>query len=596
MYQLTWKNKNSYADQEEVILLNDSVIDDPIERVLPLYWEEHCVECAIPFCYSSCPLYNKRKDQKCARFTYGIFPNNNTSGLLEFGADINFERWAKLESYWSQSPRMLSKESINFENKVIQSINSFADFFSSLFFIIDSKRNISRFCEWLIERWIRFRIKDSRKLYQPDGLFIKFYYPGETERELQLEILGDDPFFRANIPVKHGWNTQFIHYSEIKSSFLGIGRIRVWPSNDQPMRLIFTWLDLVIFQKDRPAKKVKCVCWDLDNTLWDGVIGDDGESGVKPNPKILTLIKELDDRGILQSIVSKNDFDLAWKKIDALGLSDYFLYPAIHWGPKSESIKKIASELNISVNSFAVIDDSAWERDEIQSALPGVRAYDPVNILNILAKDEFVQPVTNETRARRKMYSTEASRKSLSINWGDNIDGFLKNCQMEMIIKHPSDSEKERCLELLQRSNQFNLSGKSYTKELFDTLVDSPMNEPLCISLKDKFGDYGIIMFAVIEHKSDHSSIIDFAMSCRVAKKLVDEIFFQWSASYIKRLGKTKLRMNLSITGRNKPLIDSLENLPFIKRGQDNGSHTIFEISLSDEALISDVIKINSEL
>ena len=167
---------------------------------------------------------------------------------------------------------------------------SFADFFSSLFFIIDSKRNISRFCEWLIERWIRFRIKDSRKLYQPDGLFIKFYYPGETERELQLEILGDDPFFRANIPVKHGWNTQFIHYSEIKSSFLGIGRIRVWPSDDQPMRLIFTWLDLVIFQKDRPAKKVKCVCWDLDNTLWDGVIGDDGESGVKPNPKILTLL------------------------------------------------------------------------------------------------------------------------------------------------------------------------------------------------------------------------------------------------------------------------------------------------------------------
>ena len=164
----------------------------------------------------------------------------------------------------------------------------------------------------------------------PDNLLIQFYYPSSKPRELQLEILGDNAIYRECIKVEHGWNEKLISYSEINQPFDGIGRIRIWPSDDLPMRLIFTWLDLVSFNKNFPSKKVKCICWDLDNTLWDGVIGDDGADNVLPNYELISLIKEFDNRGILQSIISKNDFELAWSKIQDLGLDHYFLYPAIH--------------------------------------------------------------------------------------------------------------------------------------------------------------------------------------------------------------------------------------------------------------------------
>jgi FkbH-like protein len=596
MYQLTWKNKNTYLEQELIALPKSHTSQPSVERVLPLYWEEHCVECAIPSCYQTCQLYKERKDLKCARFAYGIFPNTNTSGLLNFGADITFERWAKLESYWSAAPRMVPTSALIIENNIIQAVEKIAEKISNAVSFLDPKRSVSRLSGWLIERWTRLRIQDSKALYKPDGLLVRFYYPQQALRELQLEILGDAPFYRSNIPVNHGWNEVFIDYAQMNKPFNGIGRIRIWPSDDRPLRLIFTWLDLVSFNKILPADKVKCVCWDLDNTLWDGVIGDDGENGVTPNQKLISMIKEMDNRGILQSVVSKNDFDIAWKKIKSLKLENYFLYPAIHWNPKSESIKKIANELGINVNSFAVIDDSEWERNEIISALPNLRTYDPKNIANILDQDEFIHPITNETKNRRQMYMTEASRKAISVDWGNDINGFLKNCQMEMRIKHPSDEEQKRCMELLQRSNQFNLSGKDYADISFSSLFQINDQECLCISLKDKFGDYGIVMVAVIRHYSDYSCIIDFAMSCRVAKKLIEEAFFKWCAQYTQKLGKKHLNINLSITGRNNPLIESLENFDLEAVNQENNDSVVYKMSLKKEIVSSEIIKISSSI
>ena len=132
-----------------------------------------------------------------------------------------------------------------------------------------------------------------------------------------------------------------------------------------------------------PAKKIKCVCWDLDNTLWNGVIGDDGTDGVIVNNKIIDLINEFDKKGILQTITSKNEYEIAWSKIKQLGLDKFFLYPAINWGPKSESIKQIAKELNIGIDTFALIDDSEWEREEVSSNCPQVRVYHPDKIITL---------------------------------------------------------------------------------------------------------------------------------------------------------------------------------------------------------------------
>ena len=116
MFEVTWKDDMKFSALTEVRPLQ---VEDTkkILKVAPLYWSEHCVECALPECYKTCKLYNPREDGKCARFTYGIFPNSSFSGHYQYGLDINFERWAKLEAYWPKKPTMISIRFSRFEQK-----------------------------------------------------------------------------------------------------------------------------------------------------------------------------------------------------------------------------------------------------------------------------------------------------------------------------------------------------------------------------------------------------------------------------------------------------------------------------------------------
>lgn len=600
MYQLTWKNKELFEDEEALNIRPPIISDREIKKALPLNWEEHCVECAVPSCYQSCSLYKPRDDMKCARFTYGIYPNPSTKGLFDFGADITFERWAKLESFWPNNPRMINVNYIKLEETIIRSIASTVYKISTAVNMIDPKKTLSRLINRCIEHWIRIRHNHKYNKTRPDAFYMQFFYPGTRQRKLQLEISGNQPFFRCSVEVKPGWNEKLIDYSDIEKDFKGQGRISLWPQDDEPIRLIFNWLDLVSFkQKDKkdlsalPAKKIKCVCWDLDNTLWDGVIGDKGLKGVTVKQEIVDLIKELDNKGILQSIVSKNEYEIAWLKIQEVGLEDYFLYPAIHWGPKSESIINIASELNINIDTFAVIDDSEWERNEVSSRLPQVRVYDPENIDNLINYDEFKIAETAETKKRRQMYSVEAGRKAISADWGYDFYGFLKSCKMIMKIKEPSPSQLDRCLELLQRTNQFNLSGKEFNESSLKKLISKPKFNNFCVSLEDRFGDYGVVMFVIIENDKNSSTIIDFVMSCRVAQKMADITFLQWCLDYAKLSGNNNLKIKLQKTSKNKPLRDLLASLPFKDISSSSEDFKLLEISINERILDNEIIQIS---
>ncbi|HEX9063065.1 MAG TPA: HAD-IIIC family phosphatase, partial [Clostridia bacterium] len=118
------------------------------------------------------------------------------------------------------------------------------------------------------------------------------------------------------------------------------------------------------------GKKVKCVVWDLDNTIWEGILSEDREVRLKPGIK--GIIETLDDRGILQSIASKNDYDDAMKKLREFGLEEYFLYPQISWNSKAESVRKIAESINIGIDTLAFVDDQITEREEVSFSHPEV--------------------------------------------------------------------------------------------------------------------------------------------------------------------------------------------------------------------------------
>jgi methoxymalonate biosynthesis protein len=159
---------------------------------------------------------------------------------------------------------------------------------------------------------------------------------------------------------------------------------------------------------DKPVL-VKCLVWDLDNTLWRGTLLEDPE--VLLPDEIRDVIVALDSRGILQAIASKNDHDLAWNRLEELGLAEYFVHPRIGWGRKSDSVCEIAGQLNFALSTIAFIDDLPSERAEVTFRAPEVRCYPADQARSLPGLPEFSpEVVTVDARRRRQMYQASFRR------------------------------------------------------------------------------------------------------------------------------------------------------------------------------------------
>ena len=534
-----------------------------IEKIVPLMWREHCIECAMPICYSTCPIYMKRMDGRCLRFSQGITPVL-FDGEIKLGAKIEMRRWAKLQTIFPVYPYMLSCVKNNQRADKLRSLESIVrrmcDIvhnykFAQVFASIVERKNAAFF---------------NQVDVAPDGFLAVICNQEENERTLVIELIEDDKsIYKYAFELKSGWNEFFIPIEKMNLPSVNSQKalLRAYLSNDATACLIFEAFDLVKLKHSQtvsPANKVKCVAWDLDNTMWKGVIGDDGKDGVIPMEQSLQLVMDLDERGIIQTIASKNTPEIAWEKIVEMGLEDYFLYPAINWGRKSQSLVGIAKELNINIDTFAMIDDSIFERTEISTALPQVRVYDVTEISTLLRKPEFEVPVTEQSRNRRKSYLSEYKRKNISSSWEGDYDSFLRSCKIIMEIFMPEkQSEKERCLELVLRSNQYNITGKRYSTEEFFEMLDSHHYDCYAFSVKDDYGDYGIVGFASFYKSGTEYTLNDFVMSCRVAMKKIERAFFNWVVNNAKAENIKQLVINGVKTQRNVPLREQLSNMPF---------------------------------
>ena len=244
-------------------------------------------------------------------------------------------------------------------------------------------------------------------------------------------------------------------------------------------------------KKKGKEKYIKCVVFDLDNTLWDGVIGDDGINNIKIKKEYLEFIYELDKRGIMCSIASKNEYSVAWEKIKYEKLEDYFLFPQICWKPKSESLYDISLKINIGLDAIAFIDDNIFEREEVKNRFPEIRVYSQDYILDLLKEEEFNPKQSIESPNRRKTYLSQNKRNLALKNSHFSADQFLLKCNMVLELMRPEESI-DRCFELISRSNQFNISGKNYKILEFQELLEFKI---FCYKLKDNFGDYGVVDF-----------------------------------------------------------------------------------------------------
>jgi FkbH-like protein len=303
----------------------------------------------------------------------------------------------------------------------------------------------------------------------------------------------------------------------------------------------------------RSERTIKCLVWDLDDTLWNGVLLEDGQ--VRLRPGVIDVIKTLDERGILQSIASRNNREQAMAQLQAFGLDEYFLYPQINWNAKSTSIAEIARSLNIGLDTFAFIDDQPFERDEVSSACPGVLCLDAAQLDSLLDSPVFTPRfVTEDTRRRRKMYLGNIERENAEATFAGPSADFLAGLEMVLTIEPAAETDLKRAEELTLRTNQLNTTGYAYDYEALEKLRCSPDHMLLIAALDDRYGTYGRIGLALVECGSSPWTIKLLLMSCRVMSRGVGGVML----THIMRQAKTagaRLRAEFIPNGRNRQML-----------------------------------------
>src|SRR5690606_11749738 len=250
---------------------------------------------------------------------------------------------------------------------------------------------------------------------------------------------------------------------------------------------------------DKKSKKIKCVIWDLDNTMWDGILIEDGIEKLKLKAGIKEILWEIEQRGIINSIASKNNEEIAIKALEHFGIQDFFLFPKISWLPKSKSIREIALDLNVNVNTMLFVDDSVFERNEVQAVFPQVKTLDALEYQSILDLPELDVPVTEESKKRKHFYQNEVRRKQQSVGYEGDYFDFLRSCNIKLEILPFSEEHIERVYELTQRTNQMNFSGNHYEKNDILQVANNFNFSCYVLKCKDDFGEYGIIGFGIID-------------------------------------------------------------------------------------------------
>lgn len=587
MFEPEFQDKRNASSETSGVIQSwqTSLPRGAVKKIQALYWREHCLECAPPECYHSCPLYVPRQDRRCARFKYGIYPNGSLNGLLRYGAEIKFRKWGKLGTVLyggALSPGVhnllascdrLGATAVTIIYRLIRPIN--------LVDLLNIRSKNPQRLGYKIYAYVREKLFSA--LRSPlgnspryDAFVFECFSFESTPFNMLLEYKDSIVRSRLAIEVKPGHNFREIPIGEFNGTSAPLcGMLNLYPENDKEVRVAFTWLDFVkkrdreehraVPEVARPAEKVKCVAWDLDNTLWKGILIEDGKKNLVLREEAVRLIRALDERGIIQSVVSKNDQIEALEALKELGLKEYFVYPVINWDPKSINLKRLATALNINEDSLALIDDSPFERAEVKSVLPQCRVYDEQEVGTIPGYPEFNVPVTEESRMRRKSYLAEMERERTFSELGGDYESFLRSCRMEMRIFIPQEkAEITRCLELIQRSNQLNLSTRRYSDTEFGELLKTAGILSVGFQCKDRFGDYGIVGFASLDERSDEPHLVDLVISCRVAQKMVERTLLECLAERSRGKGQRFFNAELVKTKKNGPLRSVIESLPFI--------------------------------
>jgi FkbH-like protein len=342
----------------------------------------------------------------------------------------------------------------------------------------------------------------------------------------------------------------------------------------------------------------KLVIVDLDDTLWGGRVGDDGWEGIDIDPagtgrhflRLQSFLKAAQANGVLLAIASKNNessVDEVFEKRKEMMISrDDFVTAEIHWEQKSASVSRILERLNLSTAGIVFLDDNPAEREEVGRVFPELiipdLPEDPAERVPYLISTGLFdrRVVTSESTARHQMY-LENEKREEALRRAGGIDDFLKDLEMVMDVL-PPERARDRVLELIQKTNQFNLTTARFGWSDLAEIMSRGF--VVCYRLKDKFGDNGIISVAAVDREGDDARIALWLMSCRVLGRKVEEAILADVAARARANGAQRLVGEYWPTNKNGIVSDLYPRLGFAEVTRDS-QRVSYAIDVDDKRI-----------
>ncbi|MBM4074953.1 MAG: HAD-IIIC family phosphatase, partial [Planctomycetes bacterium] len=348
------------------------------------------------------------------------------------------------------------------------------------------------------------------------------------------------------------------------------------------------------------GKSKKCLVLDLDNTLWGGVIGDAGVSGIhlgmgdalgEPFVDFQKYCLELKRRGILLAVCSKNEIENARLPFEShpdmvLKLDDFSAFVA-NWQDKASNLKEIAQQLNVGLDSLVFVDDNPAERQIVRTYAPEVAVpempEDPALYVRMLDRAGYfeVAVISEDDRQRVDFYAAEKRRRDAA-SVAVNMQDYLKSLEQECTTGCFDDPSLARIHQLLNKTNQWNLTTRRFTEAQIRELAIDPTVCAFWVRSKDRFGDNGLVA-AVISRFADQTLVIeDWVMSCRVFQRGIEDLTFNELLAVARRFGATEIRGRYSETAKNKLVADWYGRLGFEKVPSDTEGTSDWRLRVTD--------------
>ena len=369
---------------------------------------------------------------------------------------------------------------------------------------------------------------------------------------------------------------------------------------DQLIHLAREWLRFIV---PLAGKSAKALVVDLDNTLWGGVIGEDGIDGIRLNAEypgagfqaLQRALLDLTRKGILLAICSKNNPDDAMEVLEKhpgmLLRPKHFAAMRISWNDKVQGLREIASELNIGIDSLAFLDDNPFEREQVRALLPEVTVIDlppdPLEYARAVKEQAVFErlSLSEEDQQRAAFYAEQRERSRAEQNFQTKED-FYRFLEQEAEIAPAQAATVARISQLTQKTNQFNVTTRRYSEQQIEEMTSRPGWQVLSIRVRDRFGDHGLVGVAIVHDHDEVCEIDSFLLSCRVIGRTVETALLAYLAQGARYRGCKRLTGWFLPNKKNAPARNFYPQHGFELAAQ-NGGGTLWSFDLTRNEIAS---------